>query len=246
MDKFLDYIEKFKFAIFGTIIIHFVIFFLSIFTSIQDVSVVPNDAVSISIPLDDIELEPEIEEILGLNKDNNQILDDVSNLTSDENDTRDRSYEDYSPNLADNESKKTVAELEAEYFENAKNNNERSEIAAQTEIHEIKEKNTNQKTTNANNAYGGNVMISYNLKGRKEYKLPNPGYTCNGSGKVVIQIKVDKAGKVKDVSFLPAQSIGATECMVAKAKHFARRSEFDYNSSQLIQTGTITYQFVGR
>jgi hypothetical protein len=96
------------------------------------------------------------------------------------------------------------------------------------------------------NQYAGEVMISYNLKDRKAYKLPNPGYTCNGSGVVVITIKVDKSGEVKLANFNAEKSSGATECMINRALTYAKKSRFDYAANAGIQTGTITYKFLGK
>ena len=88
-------------------------------------------------------------------------------------------------------------------------------------------------------------MVSFNLSGRDAYSLPVPGYTCNGSGKVVIQIKVSASGDINETKFLPGKSPGATECMVSKAKRYAKKSRFNMGGSG-IQTGTITYTFKGQ
>lgn len=245
MDKMLDYIEKYKFAIFGTLFLHILVFFFSIFTTVKDVNRMVSPTISLEIPLDDIELEdttiPEIDE------EGNLILPgEVSNIVSDVNDERDRSYEDYSTNSE--AVQLSAKELEAQYFKEAAENNDRSEFADEIEAHELNktEDPKNNTTSGGANAYSGEVMISYSLKGRKAYSLPNPGYTCNGSGVVVIQIKVDKSGKVKDTSYDTDASKRATTCMIERALLYAKKSRFDYKSSESIQTGIITYKFMGK
>jgi hypothetical protein len=245
MDKFLDYIEKYKFAIFGTLFIHILVFFFSIFTTVKDVNRMLSTEVSVEIPLDDIELEEDI--IPEFDEEGNPITpSEVSSMASDANDTRDRSYEDYSTNSE--EAQLSAKELEAQYFKEAAENNERSEFADEMEEHKLnKTEDPKENTTSGGaNAYSGEVMISYSLKGRKSYSLPNPGYTCNGSGVVVIQIKVDKTGVVKDASYNASASSRATTCMIERALKYAKKSRFDYKSSVAMQSGTVTYKFMGK
>jgi len=245
MDNFLDYIEKYKFAIFGTLFLHILVFFFSIFTTVKDVDRMKSPVIALEIPLDDIELEDEM--IQELDDEGNPIESaEVSSLATDVNDERDRAFEDYSTNTE--EAQLSAKELEAQYIKEAAENNERSEYAENMEEHTIKEaKNPNKNTTSGgSNAFAGEVMISYDLKGRKSYSLPNPGYTCNGSGTVVIQIKVDKAGKIKSTTYQGGLSSRATSCMIERALKYANKSRFDYKASVSSQTGTITYKFMGK
>ena len=176
--------------------------------------------------------------------------ENISNLATDANDNREKSYEDYSTNFEDlsEEAMMSAKELEAKYFEDAAANNDRTDVATSMEEHKLNETklNNDNVTTGGTNAFAGEVMISFSLKGRKSYSLPNPGYTCNGSGVVVIQIKVDKSGNVKDATYLARSSNGASSCMIQRAMKYAKKSRFDYNASVTMQTGTITYKFIGK
>jgi hypothetical protein len=247
MDRFLDNIEKYKFAIIGTLVIHILVFFFSIFTTVKNVGFITPPEVEIEIPLDDIEFEPEIAEILDLDKEKLP-AQEVSNLAADANDIRDKSYEDYSTNPQDlsEESMLSAKELEAKYFEEAAAKNDRSNVADNMEEHKLNEKKSDKTnvTTGGENAYAGEVMIKYNLADRKSHSLHNPGYTCNSIGTVVVQIKVDKNGDVKETSFVPGASNGATECMIEKSIRSAKKSRFDYKGGTAMQTGTITYKFI--
>ena len=189
-----------------------------------------------------------MEEILELNKEKTP-KENISNLISDENDLRDKSYEDFSTNMEDvsEESMMSAKELEAKFFEEAAANNDRSDVAENMELHELKEiKNQSTGNSSGGSSFAGEVMISFNLKDRRASSLLNPGYTCNGSGTVVIQIKVDKSGAVKTVSYVQGSSKGATSCMIEKALKYAKKSRFDYHSDMALQTGTITYKFMGK
>jgi len=243
MDKFLDYIEKYKIAIFGTIFIHILVFFFTIFTTVKDVNRMVSPIIALEIPLEDIELEDEM--IQELDEDGNPITpSDVSSLTKDANDERDESFEDHSTNSE--EAQLTAKELEAQYIKEAAENNDRSDYAQNMEEHKLNDKPVKTATSGGSKAFAGEVMISYDLKGRKAYSLPNPGYTCNGSGTVVIQIKVDKSGKIKSTTYQSGLSSRATSCMIARALKYANKSRFDYKSSTNMQTGTITYKFMGK
>jgi len=245
MDKFLDYIEKYKLAIFGTIFIHILVFFFSIFTTVKDVNRMISPIVSLEIPLDDVELEEDLTP--QLDEEGNPIQpSEVSSSASDANDDRDKSFEDYSTNSE--EAKLSAKELEAKYFKEAAKNNERSEYAEEMEEHKLNkvEDPKNNTRSGGANVFAGEVMISYDLKGRKSYSLPNPGYTCNGSGVVVIKIKVDKSGKVKDAAYDSVASSRATTCMIERALKYANKSRFDYKSSVVVQSGIITYKFMGK
>tara|TARA_B100000809_G_C15099932_1_gene516495 strand:- start:604 stop:1353 length:750 start_codon:yes stop_codon:yes gene_type:complete len=247
MNRFLDNIEKYKFAIIGTIMVHIIVFFFSIFTTVKNVGFIPPPDIAVEIPLDDIEFEPEISELLDLDKEELP-AQEIKNLAADENDKRDKSYEDYSTNPEDlsEESMLSAKELEAKYFEEAAEKNDRTNVASNMEEHKLNEKKSDKTnvTTGGKNAFAGEVMIKYSLGDRKSHSLHNPGYTCNSSGTVVIQIRVDKNGDVKEASFVSGLSSGATDCMIEKSIRSAKKSRFNYNGSTTIQTGTITYKFI--
>ncbi len=249
MDDFLDYIEKYKFAIIATVVIHLGFFLWSNFTTVKDITrIVPPD-IDVEIPLDEIEFDEEMMKLLELDQPqiNNQ---NIANVVADANDNRTKSYEDYSTYEEDinNPNPTDLKELEAKYFEEAAANNEKRKELELREKHELKtyENVTKNTTSGSKNAYAGEVMISYNLKDRKAYALPNPGYTCYGSGTVVVEIKVDKSGEVKYANYAGNLSSNATECMIERALKFAKKSRFDYVSNTGLQNGTITYKFVGQ
>jgi hypothetical protein len=249
MDKFLDYIERFKFAIFGTLFVHIFIFLASNFITVQDMQKVPVAEVKIEIPLDDIEFDEEMLEMLDMEKPDLK-PQDISNLATNENDDREKSYEDYSINPEDlsAEAKLSAKELEAQYFKEAAANNDRTDFAANMEEHEVNGSKSQENKNNHGgaNQFAGDVMISYNLTDRKSYSLPNPGYTCNGSGVVVIIVKVDKSGVVKDATYSSGKSRSATSCMIERALKYAKKSRFDYSAGSGLQQGTITYKFIGK
>ncbi|MGA8853488.1 MAG: hypothetical protein WB492_04845, partial [Christiangramia sp.] len=55
--------------------------------------------------------------------------------------------------------------------------------------------------------------ISFSLKGRRAVKIPNPVYTCDTAGKIVINITVDANGYVIDSSVNRGSSTSTNECL---------------------------------
>lgn len=254
MDKAFDYIERYKFAIIGTVVIHVSFFFYANFSTIERPFRMADPQVEISLPLEDIDFDPEIMKQLNLNKEN-PVPEEVSNLAADANDTREKSHENFSTQEMDEQVENETRDLEKQFFEeweSTHESNAKDNSTADIEIEKDKNKqdNTVDKSnisTNGSNAIAGEVMVSYNLKNRKAHSLPRPGYTCNNSGTVVIDVKVDKSGSVKSATYNSSLSSSADECMVSKALRYAKKSRFNFSSSAPgTQGGTVTYKFVSR
>lgn len=72
--------------------------------------------------------------------------------------------------------------------------------------------------------------------------LPRPDYPGSKSGKVLIRVTVDAAGRVTSAAFEPRGSTTSDPELVAAAAAAARRARFT-ESRATIQGGTITYLF---
>lgn len=102
---------------------------------------------------------------------------------------------------------------------------------------------------NSKNRTGGGTGgdgIDFSLAGRSFGKVPpKPVYTSKAEGKVVVEITVDKNGKV--LSARPGVSGTTTPDKVLHeaAKDAALKAEFDSNpNAPAVQKGTITYHFI--
>lgn len=85
-------------------------------------------------------------------------------------------------------------------------------------------------------------FIEYSLVGRKYVNdFPNPVYTCDAIGTIVINIEVDKEGNVKHTSFNQASSTSYNKCLIDNALEYAKQAKFSQGSR--IQIGTITYHY---
>jgi TonB family protein len=98
--------------------------------------------------------------------------------------------------------------------------------------------NSNNYTGN-----GGNGM-NFSLAGRSNVTLPRPNYSSNEQGTVVIQIWVDRDGKVTRAEYQPKGSSTSNGYLVSQARTAALRARFNADpNAPDEQRGTITYIF---
>ena len=91
----------------------------------------------------------------------------------------------------------------------------------------------------------GDSGISYNLQGRGFQKLPSPKYDYQGEGRVVVEVSVDRSGKV--IQAVPGTKGSTTldEYLLKVAKDAAMEARFESKpDAPAIQKGTITYNFI--
>lgn len=255
MDRFLDFIERHKFAIIGTVLFHFILFLGTNFVTMKNpyhFDEGEEEITEVEIETDAIEVDEEMLEMLNQqNQINNN--EPIYNLAADANDNRERSYENFSTQDIDQQVASEAQALEQQYMQEWAERHERGEdgfdqIEDPTENRsdDFSKYDNGSIDNQGENAFAGQVMVSFNLKDRDAHALEIPGYTCYGSGTVVINIKVDRAGMVKSTEFNAAQSSGASTCMIEKAERYAKRARFSYNENGQSSNGTITYQFIGQ
>jgi outer membrane biosynthesis protein TonB len=91
----------------------------------------------------------------------------------------------------------------------------------------------------------GDRGIAYDLKGRGFQILPPPKYDYQGEGKVVVEVSVDREGKVIQATPGTKGSTTLDEYLLRVAKDAALKARFDTKSdAPVIQKGTITYNFI--
>jgi len=95
------------------------------------------------------------------------------------------------------------------------------------------------------NTVNRNSSMYYHLTGRNVIDFPNPIYTCEKSGKIVVNIIVDSAGKVIETSLNQASSTSSDWCLIENALNYASKATFNPSENKT-QSGTITYLFPGK
>ena len=89
-------------------------------------------------------------------------------------------------------------------------------------------------------------VISYELKDRRSLIIPNPVYTCDVGGVIVINIQVNALGKVTKTSFNKKASSTQNGCLIESAETYAKQARFTTAPKISNQKGTITYSFPGQ
>jgi colicin import membrane protein len=91
----------------------------------------------------------------------------------------------------------------------------------------------------------GDKGISYNLAGRGFRSLPSPKYDYQGEGKVVVDVTVDRQGKVINANAGTKGSTTLDAYLLKVAREAAMTATFDPKpDAPEIQKGTITYNFI--
>ncbi|MCX2718234.1 hypothetical protein [Lentiprolixibacter aurantiacus] len=93
-----------------------------------------------------------------------------------------------------------------------------------------------------NNLKDRRPSVTYSLVDRQHYEVPPPIYTCIEGGTVVINIKVDGDGYVREALFNSKSSNTTNGCLVDNAISYALKARFD-PAAKALQIGTITYVF---
>jgi len=263
MENILDFIEKRKWGIIATFMLHLGgLLYLQVETYSTLLPGRNNDMMSEVIAEEDfIELNPD--QILSneMNPSN-----DIRNITRDVNDSRDRSSTDYNSHYTDTDIDQQVRDLEQQYFNEFQQSRDESgqngqqsatPVTTPSPVKPNKQNVTQSTNSNSNNQYsGGNVMVDYQV-GSKERKphnnnlwyVRNPGYTCGGgsNGKVYVSIKVNQNGDVYQAKYIPEKSQNATQCMIDQALVYAYKSRFEYDKGTSTQeNGWILYTFVSK
>ncbi len=94
--------------------------------------------------------------------------------------------------------------------------------------------------------YSGKSNIHYFLENRFHIRLPIPVYLAKGGGTIIVDIQVNRSGKVIKAEARPSNNIN-DPMLPAYATQAAERTVFNSESkAPEIQRGTITYKFVAQ
>ena len=111
---------------------------------------------------------------------------------------------------------------------------------------EIQKKSTGNNSSDKTSIKKGrmrNSSISFSLRDRTAIDIPNPVYTCDVAGKVVVNITVNAEGVVLTTSINKASSNTTNECLLENAQMYASQARFSSFPGRASQIGTITYYF---
>ncbi len=97
-----------------------------------------------------------------------------------------------------------------------------------------------------NIVYAGESNIVYYLENRYHISLPIPVYLAQGGGKIVIEINVDRQGRVVEANLAPGQKVRDKQ-IVMYAQTAALKTLFNADpKAPALQKGTIHYNFIAQ
>ena len=249
------FIDRYKLGILTAFAVYIGIFiYLEMQTYTRYFPIIPfNDEPLLELQKEELLLTPEQ---IQIQQDLNS--GDLKNISRDQNDSRERSSENWQENKSAQEIEQSIKEYEKSLYQDNGGELERAKILKESEQRkndlkkQVPLKPENKESSGAKTVYAGNVMVSWSLSQRtahlnNNWYVRNPGYTCGqgSSGKITVQIKVNQNGSVIDAIVL--SSGGASECMTQQAIKYAKLSRFNYSSTaSTSQVGTITYTFVSQ
>jgi hypothetical protein len=252
----LRFLDRHKFGLLGTIILHFLFLVSATYVSLP---IKKADVESLLVIDFAIEEEaapiPEIEE--STQKPEN--LESNSNKAVNESAPKDVAKGDYNeynkePSESQKESfeeqlERELKELEQEVIQEQRDKGygySPEEIEKMLDTKKNKELETvESQKPRSESAFEGNTNISYKLKNRFDTRLEVPVYMCQFGGLIVVNIAVDQKGKVISAKIDKESSKTTDLCLVKAALQGAKNTRFNSKSSApKIQMGSITYRFL--
>tara|TARA_Y100000815_G_scaffold270061_1_gene294083 strand:- start:110103 stop:110804 length:702 start_codon:yes stop_codon:yes gene_type:complete len=194
-----------------------------------------------TVPIEYIETLPE--EVMALNEATSEKADIKTNTAYNEAEQFIKEIEEGRNEITSEENE--VSTNDPFSFENTGNVNFEE---TQKRLEEAKKKLAlaSSKKPKASQSVNRKTTISYRLVDRKALYLPNPVYTCNSGGKIVISIEVDDRGNVIKKDYNPTLSTTRNGCLIDAALAYAESAQFTTKAGKPKQLGTITYLFPGQ
>lgn len=274
MDRFLDFIEKRRWGILVTFMIHMgLLLYLQVDTYTYTLPERRFEVISEVIEEEFIELNPEQIILPEDFKAQQMISGDVKNIAQNLADKREKSMDKFSQTSTDQKVEQRVKDLERQFFEEFASGRPSAESSSGGESggkasggsgsntkpsESSKSSKENSSNTSAasgsDKQFGGSTMVRFELNDRfphnkNDWHIRNPGYTCgsNSNGLVVIAIRVNQNGDVVSVRYIAELSDNANHCMIEQAEIYAKKSRFTYkNDAPKAQDGFIYYTFVSK
>ncbi len=119
---------------------------------------------------------------------------------------------------------------------------ERDDLNLEEENYEEEPQESEEISKETPSNFQGATYITFFLKNRHKVKIPVPTYKCESSGKVIVNINVNRKGFVSSFD-IDAKST-TDECLIKSAIASVKQTKFNENyDAPLKQRGTITYVF---
>ena len=223
MTAFLDWFDRHKVGIIGTLMLHTVMLFVLTMASIRTTV---GDDLRNEMRLDVVSEEEAMEMLERIEAELSGVpmeAGPVQNLTS--NITAELARPGFSQERLAERVEEELRNLEqAEFDRLAEERNERGENITIPELDPSKwNKELYMDKAAEPVRVEGQVTVWHDLKDRnREHDMP--GYLCRLAGRVAINVQVDRNGTVRRAEFDPSRSANADDCMVEHALNSSGRA----------------------
>ncbi len=247
LDRFLDWFERHKFGVVGTLMLHtFMLFAMAMGKLPKESEAASKDEMVMELAApEDLPLDPMLEPPLSAPV-------DVKNLSSNITAQVQPQMRMYPGPQAQEQMASDVEEevlaFEAEEFR--KLDSARKADGKEVVIPELDRSKWDPKLympkKNEPARVEGLTTVTYDLVGRTDTYLDIPAYLCMGQGAVVIRVTVDQDGRMRSAEIDEART-RADDCMRENALRSAKAARF--NSATTApdpQRGTMTYIFLAQ
>jgi len=242
-DALLDWFDRNKVGIIGTLTVHTVLLFL---LTVWSIRTTPREEDRSEMRLDVVSFEEAQEIIERMEEAWDGVPEAVTNLTS--NITAELAKPSYSADrLAQRVEEDLRAMEQAEFDRLAEERRERGEEIEMPQLDPSKwDKEQYMDKAAEPVRVEGATTVWHDLQGRVRAN-DVPGYLCRAQGRVAVRVAVDRTGQVLRAEIDAARSSQADDCMTENALRSARRARFDpAPAASDPQIGTVYFLFLAQ
>ncbi len=251
-EEFKDYLNRNRFGLMGTLAFHMVLLIFLLlfklnspmrFIETEILFAIPDDIVE-QIEMENKRIE---EEIIEKQKEKvSTSVDELLKSIAVNKDLKTENRETPTANDLDEMIDDIKQELKGYESNNYSANKKELEDFKRDSASLANERKEQLKADSIKNVeYSGPSSVFYSLKGRKKLILPIPVFKCEGSGRVRVEITVNRQGKVIKAIVIEKESDTYDDCLFEAALSAAYRSRFNTdNNSHQKQIGSITFNFI--
>ncbi len=251
MITFLDWFERHKYAVVGTLLLHTLVMFALAISALRG-GPSDNDRSELEVDMVAVMTDEELTEAQRQLYMQQAVpgFQDVKSMVSNETARRTGPSTRLSRDLRENISNDVEQELKdleaAEFDRLAEERRARGEEIVVPQLDPSKwDPDLYKDKAEQPVKVEGNAAVWHDLKDRIEERLDIPAYTCKGAGRIAVRVVVDRGGMVGRAEVDPAQSTTTDDCMIEQALASARTALFNRSSiAPDPQRGTLYYLFV--
>ncbi len=244
MNDLLDWFDRNKVGIIGTLTLHSMLLFAFTLWSIR---ATPREEERSEMRIEIVSDEQAEEIVEAILNEDQGVPQQVTNLSS--NIMAELARPSFSPERLSERVEQDLQEFEREEFERLAE--ERRERGEEVTIPELDPSKWNKelymdKAAEAVKVEGATTLW-HDLKDplRAERRIHVPAYICKGFGQVVVNVVVDREGQVKEARLDAQRTTTTDDCMVENALNSARNARFHpHMQAPDRQRGSIYYRYM--